>query len=139
MPLTSERAFTVSLSIGGVPIREPFDSFEGGEVASESESYSAGGMAAPESSVNPPTTSEITISRAYRGERDAGIEAYIAARIGHPCVVSKQALNPDRSPVTRGLVTYRGKITGVSTPTHDSMGTSVTRFTVTIAVDGLPA
>lgn len=139
MSLTSEAQWAVSLTVAGTPVQEVFDSWEGGDTTAEIEAYAGGGMAVAESLVSTPVTSEITISRAWRGDRDAAIERWLRARIGHPVVVSKQALKPDRTPVPGGLTTYRGKIAGVTTPTHDSMGRSVVRFAVTIAPDGLPS
>lgn len=139
MALVHQNHWAVTLTVDGAPVPGVFDSFEGGRVAGEASTYRAGGMAEAETSVSPPVVEEIVISRGYRAERDATVERWLSNRIGASCVVGKQALNPDKTPVPGGLTVYRGKITGVDTPTHDSMGTEVTRLAVTIGVDGLPS
>lgn len=139
MALTQEHMFAVSAAIGGVPVPGLFDSFDGGEISADgAETYNAGGMAEPEALPGVPKTGDVTIGRGYRGERDAPLKKWLNGMINQPMVVGKQALNPDKTPVPGGLETYRGIFTGATTPTHDSNGTSVTKFELTMTVAGLP-
>ena len=122
-----------------VPLSGVWDTFEGGEVEADgAETYNAGGMADAEAIPGVPKTGEVTISRAFRGERDAPLKRWLNGKINRPFVVGKQALNPDKTPVPGGLETFRGILTGVTTPEHDSNGTSVTMFELTMTVHGLP-
>ncbi len=138
MSLTLERNFLVTVTVGGSPIGV-FDSFDGGDIDSDSSTYSAGGMADPEALPGTVTTGEVTVGRGYRGERDAVLKKYLNTQIGQPIVIGKQPLNPDKSPVPGGLETFRGVVKGVSTPKHDSNGSSVTKFEITATISGLPS
>jgi hypothetical protein len=139
MAITQERMFAVSVAVDGVPLPGLFDGFDGGEVTTSSDTYSAGGMADPEALAGPLTTSEVKVSRGYRGERDAPLEKWLLARLNHDIVIGKQALNPDKSPVVGGLLTFRGLLTGVATPKHDSNGTAVSMIELTATISGLPS
>jgi hypothetical protein len=138
MPLVQEQMFAVAVSVDGVTIPGLFDGWDGGEVTSGSDTYNAGGMADAEALPGPVSTGEITISRGYRGERDAILERWLLTRLNRPMVGGRQALNPDKSPVVGGLLTARGILTGVATPTHDSNGTAVSRLELTMLPHGTP-
>lgn len=138
MPLVQEQMFAVAVAIDGIPLPGLFDGWDGGEVTADSDTYNAGGMAAAEALPGPVSTAEITISRGYRGERDAPLEKWLLQRINHDMVGGRQALNPDRSPVVGGLLVVRGILTGVATPTHDSNGTAVSRIALTLLPHGVP-
>lgn len=138
MPLVQEQMFAVAVAVDGAPLPGLFDGWEGGEVTSGSDSYNAGGMADAEALPGPVKTSEIKISRGYRGERDALLERWLLQRLNRPMVGGRQALNPDKSPVPGGLLTARGILTGVATPKHDSNGTAVSRLELTMMVHGVP-
>lgn len=138
--LIQEHHFSCSLSVDGAPIQGLFDKFEGGEVTADgAQTYNAGGMAEPEAIAGVPKTGEVKISRAYRSGRDAPLVKWLQQRINHPAVCGVQPLNPDKTPVPGALTTYRAIITGATTPTFDSNGTSVTMFEVTLLPHGLPS
>ena len=140
MALLQEHQFAVSATVDGVPVPGVFDKFEGGEIEADgAETYSAGGMADAEALPGVVKTGEVTIGRGFRGERDAPLKKWLNTKINRPFVIGKQALNPDKSPVVGGLETYRGILSGVTTPEHDSNGTSVTMFELTMTVTGLPS
>lgn len=138
MSLTLERNFLVTVTVGGNPLGV-FDTFDGGDIDSDSSTYSAGGMADPEALPGTITTGEVTVGRGYRGERDGVLKKYLNTQIGQPVVIGKQPLNPDKSPVAGALETFRGVVKGVSTPKHDSNGSSVTTFEITATISGLPS
>jgi hypothetical protein len=138
MPLVQEQMFAVAVSVDGAPVPGLFDGWDGGEVTSGSDTYNAGGMAESEALPGPVRTAEITISRGYRGERDAPLERWLLTRLNRPMVAGRQALNPDKSPVVGGLLTVRGILTGVATPNHDSNGTAVSRIQLTLLPHGVP-
>lgn len=139
MALTTERQFLVTAAVAGSPLPGAFDTFEGGDIDSDSTTYNAGGMADPEALPGTVTTGEVTIGRGYRGERDAVLKKWLNGQIGQEIVIGKQPLNPDKSPVPGGLETFRGLVKGVSTPKHDSNGTAVTTFEITATIAGLPS
>jgi len=138
MAPTTQARWLVTLTAGGI-VLGVFDSFSGGESRGESRQYHAGGMADPTSEVDPPEVSEITISRGWDPARDAVAEKTLRGLIGASCTVGKQALGANRVPIAGALTTYNGRIVGVSTPEHDSMGRDFVRFEVTIVPEGLPA
>ncbi len=105
MPLVQESKYLVRLTVDpatsdvwGVP--DSWDSFEGGEVASESTNYRPGGVREAEVMISPSTTSDITISRGYRSERDAAVEKLLIGRLGHPAPSTATCSTPasTRSP-----------------------------------------
>jgi hypothetical protein len=137
--LVQEQQYAVSVTVAGRPLPGLFDKFDGGEIDSDSTTYSAGGMASPEALPGPVTTGEVTVGRAFRGERDASLKKWLNTQVGQAIVIGKQALNPDKSPVPDGLETFRGIMKGVSTPTHDSNGSAVSTFEITATISGLPS
>lgn len=139
MPYVQEQQFAVSVTIDGTPISGLFDKFEGGEVDSDADVYRAGGMAEPEALPGPVTTGEVTIGRGYRGERDAPLERWLAGKVGRPIVIGRQALNPDKTPVVGGLLTFGGVVKGYATPSHDSQGNAVAMLEITATIGGLPS
>lgn len=138
MPLVQEQMFAVAVSVAGIPLQGVFDGWEGFEVTTSSDTYNAGGMADAEALPGPVKTSEGKVSRGYRGERDAPLERWLLQRLNQPVIAGRLALNPDKSPVTNGLLTVRGILTGVATPKHDSNGTAVSRLELTILPHGVP-
>lgn len=116
-----------------------WDKFDGGEITSDAKLYNAGGMADAEVLTGKPQTDEVKISRGFRTERDAPLKKWLNAKLNQPVIVGKQALNPDKTPVPGGLETFRGILSGIGTPQHDSEGESVTELELTITVAGLPA
>ncbi len=140
MPLVQERNFAVSISVANQPVPGLFDSFDGGEVTSDgASSYNAGGMVDAEAIPGTPRTAEIKIARGYRGERDASIKRWLNTMINQAVVIGKQPLNPDKTPVVGGLEVFRGILTGVTTPKHDSNGSAVTMLELTVMPTGLPS
>jgi hypothetical protein len=139
MSFVTERMFSVTVTVDGVPIPGVFDGFAGGAVESDgADTYLAGGMADPEPLPGVPKTSEITLQRGYRGERDATWEKWLYGKLNMPMTVGKAALSPNKTPVPDGLITTRGILTGVSTPEHDSNGKAVTKLQLKMMPAGLP-
>ena len=139
MAVTQEHMFSVTASVGGVPIPGVFDSFEGGEVTSESSPYHPGGMAEPIALPAPPSTGEVTIARGFDAVRDSPIIRDLISKVGQAAVVGKQALDQTKRAVPGGLQTYTGVLTGVTSPSHASDGTDVTQFELTFAISGTPS
>ena len=139
MAYVQEQMFSVTVTVDDVPIQDPFDKFDGGEIDSNAKTYSAGGMAFPEALAGTPTVGEVTVSRGFRGERDAPLKRWLNGKVGKSIVIGKQALNPDKTPVDDGLETFKGIVKSVTTPTHDSEGDSVTMFAITAVITGLPS
>lgn len=131
--------WAISAQIAGSPIQGVFDTWDGGEVASNGAStYNAGGMADADVLLGTAQTGEVTVGRGYRGERDAPLEKYLAQNINAPVVFGRQALNPDKSPVTGGLMVFRGYVTGYEGPKVDSNGNNVTTLSIKAMIIGLP-
>lgn len=138
MTLVQETNFSVTLTVDGDDYGV-WDSLEGGDVATESTTYRAGGMAAAEPLVGTPVTNEITITRGYRPDRDMDAEQRLLSRVGRWCIVGRQVLDEyGIAPTSGGLLVYDGIISRIDTPKHDSMGNAVTRLSVTVTVRGLP-
>lgn len=144
MSLVTQRMFSVTVAIatavGQTPVPVPgvFDKFSGGENEADQSQYSAGGMADPEALPGVVKTSEITVSRGYRGERDAPLEAWLDGKENLDAIVKRQALNPDKTPIPGGLRTFRGVFKGATTPEHDSEGSTVTQLALKFTVSGRP-
>lgn len=139
MSIVQEHMWSVTVTIDGVPVPGVFDTLEGGDIKGDGETYNAGGMAASEALVGIPITEPLTVGRAFRGERDAPMLRSLAGKIGAVVLVGAQALNPDKSPVTDGLITYRGKLDGVTRPKHNSTSKSPAMIELTVLPDGLPS
>lgn len=140
MALVQEHQFACTANVDGTPIPGAFDKFDGGEVTADgAETYNAGGMADAEALPGVAKTGEVKIARGYRAERDAPLKRWLNGKLNRPFVIGKQPLNPDKTPVVDGLETFRGLLTGVTTPQHDSNGQAVTMIELTMTVSGLPS
>lgn len=141
MAIVQEHQAACSAAVAGAVIPGLFDKFDPGSgVAADGAAvYNAGGMADGEALPGVPKTDPVKIARAFRGERDAPLLKWLRTKINQEFVIGVQWLNPDKSPIANGLDTYRGILAGVGTPTHDSNGTAVTTFELTMTVTGLPS
>jgi hypothetical protein len=97
-----------------------WDKFEGGEVDSDEQKYSPGGMAPPVSLGGAVQMGNVTVSRLYVLERDHPVVHTLLSKVGIAQIrVSKQPLDVNKVPYGRPLV-YTGKIKTVTPPEHDS-------------------
>lgn len=138
MSVVQTQQWSVSITVDSVPLPGVFDKWDGGEIDSDTVIYMAGGMAEPEALPGTPKVGDVTVSRGFRGERDAPLKKFLNGKVGRSIVLGKQALNPDRSPVAGGLEVFSGVLKGVSTPSFDSGGNDVSTFDIVASISGLP-
>jgi C1A family cysteine protease len=138
MAYVQERMFDVQATVAGTPLGT-FDTFDGGTVDSDTDTYNAGGMADPEALPGVVKVENFTISRGYKPDRDAALIKSLKTKIGQQSSVGKQALNADKTKVQDGLETFDCILKSVSTPKHDSnSGQSVSMLVLEFTVNGLP-
>jgi hypothetical protein len=112
--------YNVTVSIDGMGNLGTWDKFEGGEVDSDEQKYSPGGMAPPVSLGGAVQMGNVTVSRLYVLERDHPVVHTLLSKVGIAQIrVSKQPLDVNKVPYGRPLV-YTGKIKTVTPPEHDS-------------------
>jgi hypothetical protein len=117
--MSTSRQYQVTVTIDGVDYGV-WDTFSGGEVASEEVKYRPGGMAAQVSLGGSTTVENITVSRLYVLERDHVIVHQLMSRVGRADVtINKQPLDVNGAAFGRPLV-YTGKLQRVMPPEHDS-------------------
>jgi hypothetical protein len=138
--LLQESDALITVTIDGSPLPGLFDKKDGGDITADgADTYLAGGSITPEAYGGVTKAGELKIARAMRTGRDVPLLRWLTARVNHPGVVGIQYTNPDKSPVTDGLRTYRVKLSGLAEPTIDSNGTALTFMEMTFNVDGLPS
>jgi hypothetical protein len=133
-----EQMFSVTVTVDGTPIQDSFDTFDGGDVKTDAKTYKPGGMADAEPLSGTPVTEDVSVGRGYKAERDAPLRKWLIGKLNTEISIGKQALGPDKVPVEGGLETFRGILTGVSTPKFNSEGDSVTMLVLTATIAGTP-
>lgn len=117
-----------------------WDKMSGGEIDSDSQSYRPGDMGDPEDLGGTRTTSNVTVSRLAKIDRDL-TEAAINRRISGAgqvsMKVSKQPLTIEGVRRGRPLV-YTGKFKRVKFPDVDSESTSAALIELEMTVTGFP-
>jgi len=117
--MSTSRQYQVTVTIDGVDYGV-WDTFSGGEVASEEVKYRPGGMAAQVSLGGSTTVENITVSRLYVLERDHVIVHQLMSRVGRADVtINKQPLDVNGAAFARPPV-ENGKLQRVMPPEHDS-------------------
>lgn len=113
-----------------------WDSFEGGEIASEDTKHREGGMGDEISLGGVSTRGTITIARLYRVERDHPRykELDRLCRESARCGLVRQKLLPNKAP-TGDPVNYTGTLTKVTLPNHDSTSSDKAMFALEISAD----
>lgn len=143
MSYTQEQNYSVVLYVGGTSVSTStslgvWDKFEGGEIDSEAKTYRPGGMADSVVLSALPSVGEVTISKGFDAAADGATKKWMNSQVGQFAAVVKTPLAPDKSPVIAGQETFVGILKGLSTPSHDSEGDSVSMLEATIVVKGLP-
>lgn len=118
MPVQRQDQFAVSVSLDSESLGL-FDTFSGGETDSDDAKYRPGGLSAEEAVGGPPTVGNVTVSRAFRRERDVALRRW-RNRIGRALAVVKvQPLDNDGN-VYGSPETYKGLLKRLTPPEHDS-------------------
>jgi hypothetical protein len=118
--MSRQDQYLVTVSVDGIGNLGVFDTFSGGEVDSDEQKYSPGGMAPPVSLGGAVTMGNVTVQRLYVLERDVPIVHQLLAATGRAGIqVTKQSLDVNRVPYGRPLV-YTGILKKTQPPDHDS-------------------
>lgn len=137
MAINQEQMFRVTVTVAGRDLGV-WDTFEGGQVGSDSELYYPGGMADGVALIGLVGTEEVTVSRFFDAELHALDKGFLTNNINGEITIGKQALTRTKDGVEGALETFRGVLTGVGTPQHDSNGNSVSMIELTATISGLP-
>lgn len=138
MAYTTERMFSVPVTVAGTQIAGVFDEFDGGDVKVEgAEVYFPGGMADGVAVAGTASTEPITLMRGYDGDRDLLLEKWLYGQLNAEVLIGKSVLRGNKSVV--GVIVFRGILVGVGTPKVNSNGTAVTKLAITVLPSGLPS
>jgi hypothetical protein len=128
--------FAAYLSIGTVQLPGSFDTFSGGTLTLNTESYRPGAMVGTIVIPAPEAIENITLSRYYDAKRDVPLDSWIRARASRdPATVSLTILGPDKRPID--TQTWTGRIASYQPPELDSnsdSGTPMVTFEIAVEV-----
>ncbi|MDO8209297.1 hypothetical protein [Conexibacter sp. CPCC 206217] len=132
-PLTSEWQFVATLSLADLRVDGNWDAIDGGDTTSPTRSYRPGGNVAQQALAGVPTTGDVVLERAYRGEVDGSLRRDLVARIGRTATVQYYAMADDRTKVPGSGESIRGILKEVTRPSFrsESDGVSLYRVIVT--------
>lgn len=130
--------FEASLTVDGTEYGV-WDTKEGGATEADTpDQYRPGGMGPPESGGGDPVTGDLTMRKRFKGSGISSAYVSLVEKVGSgEAVVTLQPLdkagNAFESPIS-----WRGVLTAVEPPEHDSNATEWATFQVTIQPDGHP-
>lgn len=142
MATLTSRQHKTTLKAGAVQIPGNWKTISGGALTIEVTKNKPGGMEDEEVIANTPSREDLTITREYRTERDAGLigpggTLEVAAKTDATCVVTSQDIGYNEQGVVSAIgtaKTYTGKITSVSRGDRDSESNEVDTLTVVLSV-----
>jgi hypothetical protein len=127
------------LSTGKMMDLGVWDKQSGGDLDSSDTVYRPGGLAPQVSLGGPKTTSNVTVSRLYRLERDHANVGKLLAGVGlADMTVSKQPLDIEGNVFGKPIV-WQGRLKTVKTPPVDSETSSAALIELEMTVDGYPS
>jgi hypothetical protein len=116
-----------------------WDKQSGGDLDSTDTVYRPGGMAPPISLGGPKSTTNITVSRLYRLNRDHATVAKLLAAVGSgKMTVAKQPLDIEGNVFGKPIV-WSGRLKTVKTPPHDSEASGASLIELEMTVEGYPS
>ena len=134
MAASSQRMFIVNVS--GIPGN--FDTKSGGETTSETTKHYDGGSLTPEVLASPPETDNITVSRAWKYERDYDAQRLARKRVGRwRTTVSVTPTNEDLIAVGDPTTYPNALLVRVSEPDADSSSGDTATFELEFAIEGV--
>jgi hypothetical protein len=130
--LTSEWQFVATLTADDLTVDGSWDSIDGGDTTSPTRSYRPGGGARQEALAGIPTTGDVVLERAYRGDVDGPLRRELVNRIGRSATVQYYALADDRSKVQGSGESIRGILKEVTRPSFRSESDGVALYRVVV-------
>lgn len=117
-----------------------WDTREGGATEADTpDPYRPGGMGPPESAGGDPVTGDLTMRKRFKGATIAETYVALVNKVGSgACVVTFQPLDAAKVAFGKPIV-WKGVLTGIEPPDHDSNETGWATFQVTVQPDGHPA
>lgn len=113
-----------------------FQTFGGGENDADNQVDHPGGMEEQEVFGGLATRGDVTVARTYKLERDHQHAKFLDQQVGRGrCVVTRQPLNPDRSPAGEPVV-YTGLLKTMTHPDSDSNSSDKNVVSLVITPDG---
>lgn len=130
--------FDASLTVDGADYGT-WDTREGGATEADTpDPYRPGGMGPPESAGGDPTTADLTMRKRFKGPGIAQTYVDLVDKVGQgDAVVTFQPLDKAGNAFEKPIV-WKGVLTAVEPPEHDSRSTEWATFQVTIQPDGHP-
>lgn len=114
-----------------------FATRRGGETTSDAAREFDGGSLVPEVLTSPATPGDLTVGRAYKPERDAGVLSSVRPKVGR-WRTSVSVQPTDRDLVAKGRPTvYHGILIGVSDPEADANSGDPARLELTFAIESV--
>lgn len=131
MPASSQRQFLVSVSgVSGL-----FDTKSGGETSADTTKHYDGGSTQPEVLSAPAETDNITISRAWKYERDYEIHKLLRARVGrYRATLSVTPTNEDLIAIAKPTTYPNALLVRVSEPDYDSGSSDIATWELEFAI-----
>ena len=134
MGASSQRMFLVNVS----GISGNFDTKSGGETTSETTKHYDGGSLTPEVLASPPETDNITVSRAWKFDRDYDAHRLARQRVGRwRTTLSVTPTNEDLIAVGNPVTYPNALLVRVSEPDADSSSGDTATFELEFAVEAV--
>jgi hypothetical protein len=133
--MSRRNQYAISVSIDGTPLGI-FDAMPGGAYDSEEQKYKPGAMAPEVSLGGSKTTTNFTVTRLFRLERDLALVPFLKAKVGNGRVVaSKQSLDVNKNPYGTPDV-YTGTLKTFTPVEPDSTSNDPALFSLEVSADG---
>lgn len=136
----SQRNFKASVTVtynGETRFKDQiFDTWEGGNISSDSTKYRRGAMGVQIVSAGPPEIDDITCSRDYDWVRDDPFFHWLSDAVGKGIITITKVVLDDNGSVVGANHVARGKLVGYQHPEHDSNSSDMALLSLVCAPEG---